>query len=53
VIFGGPVIRGFAIAMMWGVLIGTYSSVYVASPMVLHLHLRREPEAQPIVAAGG
>jgi preprotein translocase SecF subunit len=52
VIFGGPVIRGFAIAMMWGVLIGTYSSVYVAAPMVLHLHLRREAVAQPVATAG-
>ena len=43
---GGPVIRGFTIAMIWGVVIGTYSTVYVASPMVLHLHLRREPVMQ-------
>jgi preprotein translocase subunit SecF len=28
------------------VLIGTYSSVYVASPMILHLNLRREHEAE-------
>lgn len=48
VLFGGPNIRDFAIAMIWGILIGTYSTVYIASPMVLHLHLRREelaPEA--------
>jgi preprotein translocase SecF subunit len=45
-IAGGPTIRGFAIAMIWGVVIGTYSTVYVASPMVLHLHLRRESTAQ-------
>jgi preprotein translocase SecF subunit len=51
VIFGGPVIRGFALAMMWGVLIGSYSTVYVAAPMVLHLHLRREPMAQPAETA--
>jgi preprotein translocase subunit SecF len=29
------------------VFIGTYSSVYVAAPMVLHLHLRREPADDP------
>ena len=45
-------IRGFAIAMAWGVLIGTYSSVYVAAPMVLHLRLRREGVSQPVPAAG-
>jgi preprotein translocase subunit SecF len=39
---GGPVIRGFTIALIWGVVVGTYSTVYVASPMVLHLNLRRE-----------
>ena len=43
---GGPVIRGFTIAMIWGVVIGTYSTVYVASPMVLHLRLPREPMTQ-------
>jgi preprotein translocase SecF subunit len=50
VVAGGPVIRGFAIAMIWGILTGTFSSIYVASPMVLHLHLRREGiAAQPEV----
>ena len=49
-IFGGPVIRGFTIAMIWGVVIGSYSTVYVASPIVLHLNLRREPVAQPAEA---
>jgi preprotein translocase subunit SecF len=40
-IFGGPVIRGFTIAMIWGVVIGTYSTVYVATPMLVHFNLRR------------
>lgn len=50
VLFGGPVIRDFTVAMIWGVLIGTYSTVYVAAPMILHLHLRREgiaPATEP------
>jgi preprotein translocase subunit SecF len=51
VVAGGPVIRGFTIAMIWGVLIGTYSTIYVASPLVLHLRLPREPVAQPAEAA--
>jgi preprotein translocase subunit SecF len=46
-VVGGPVIRDFTIAMIWGVLIGTYSTVYVAAPMLLHLHLRREPVDEP------
>ncbi|MEZ5934719.1 MAG: protein translocase subunit SecF [Alphaproteobacteria bacterium] len=41
--FGGPTLRDFSVALIWGVLIGTYSTVYVASPMVMHLKLRREP----------
>ena len=51
VVAGRPVIRGFAVAMLWGIVIGTFSSVYVASPMVLHLRLRREAMAQPAEAA--
>jgi preprotein translocase subunit SecF len=49
VLFGGPVIRDFTIAMIWGVLIGTYSTVYVATPVLMHVKLRREvttPAAQ-------
>ncbi len=39
-IFGGEVLRGFAFALMIGVVIGTYSSVFVASPVVLALRQR-------------
>jgi len=39
---GGEVIRGFTAAMIWGVAVGTYSSVFVASPMLLVFKLRRE-----------
>ena len=39
-IFGGEVLRGFAFALIIGILIGTYSSVFVASPVVLELRLR-------------
>jgi preprotein translocase SecF subunit len=49
-VVGGPVIRDFTIAMIWGVLIGCYSTVYVASPIVLHLHLRREQADEPAAA---
>lgn len=48
--FGGPVIRDFVIAMIWGVIIGTYSTVYVATPMLVHLGLRREAVAPPAAA---
>ncbi len=38
---GGEVIRGFSFAMIWGVVIGTYSSVCLAVPMLLYLKVRR------------
>ena len=36
-IFGGSVISSFIIALIWGVIIGTYSSLYVASPVLIYL----------------
>jgi len=36
--FGGEVIHNFALAMIIGVVVGTYSSIYIASPIVIHLH---------------
>ena len=41
-IFGGEVIRGFTFAMIWGVLIGTYSSIFVASAILLRLGVKRD-----------
>lgn len=37
-LFGGPVLHGFSFALVVGILIGTYSSVFVASPIVLFWH---------------
>jgi SecD/SecF fusion protein len=34
-IFGGEVTRGFAFAMLIGVLVGTYSSIFVAAPILV------------------
>jgi preprotein translocase subunit SecF len=39
-LFGGEVIKGFAFAMIWGVLIGTFSSVYVAMPVLIYFKFR-------------
>lgn len=41
-LFGGEVLRGLSIALMWGIFIGTYSTIYVASPMLIYMGLRRE-----------
>jgi len=40
-VLGGEVIKGFAIALFVGVLVGTYSSIFVASPVVLGLGISR------------
>lgn len=41
-IFGGEVIRGFTFAMIWGVIIGTYSSICIASPLLLKFGVKRD-----------
>jgi len=41
-ILGGDVIHGFVFAMIWGVIIGTYSSVFVASSILLRLGVKRD-----------
>lgn len=39
VIFGGEVIRSFTFAMAWGVIVGTYSSIFVAAPLLMYFKL--------------
>jgi preprotein translocase subunit SecF len=56
VIFGGPVISGFAWAMIFGVVVGTYSSVFIAAPVLIYLGLKdsamaQEDEPAPAAAA--
>ncbi len=41
-VLGGDVIRGFVFAMIWGVIVGTYSSVFVASSILLYLGVKRD-----------
>ncbi len=44
IIFGGPVVRPFAVVMSFGILVGTYSSIFIASPLLLWIE-RRWPGA--------
>ncbi|QUS35627.1 protein translocase subunit SecF [Falsirhodobacter algicola] len=44
-IFGGDVIRGFVAAIAFGVILGTYSSVYMAKNLVLWIGVNRDPKA--------
>ncbi len=41
-VLGGDVIRGFVFAMIWGVIVGTYSSIFVASAILLRLGVKRD-----------
>ena len=40
--FGGEAIRNFNFAMLLGVLIGTYSSIFIAAPLLGYLGVRRD-----------
>ena len=46
-IFGGDLIRGFSLALILGVLIGTYSSIYVVANMLMSLGITQEDMAIP------
>jgi preprotein translocase subunit SecF len=54
-LFGGPVLHGFSFALVVGIIIGTYSSVFVASPIVLFWHnwadTRKRTAPVPVAAA--
>lgn len=45
-IFGGEVIRGFSVALIIGIMIGTYSSVFIAAPIVYDIVSKRESQAK-------
>ncbi len=53
VVFGGAVLRDFALAMMWGVIIGTYSSVFVAVGMLARFDIKRTYEDEEEGGEGG
>jgi SecD/SecF fusion protein len=42
VLFGGEVIRGFTISMLFGVVVGTFSSIYIAAPILILFKLRSD-----------
>ena len=50
-VLGGDVIRGFVFAMIWGVIVGTYSSIFVASAILLYFGVKRD-WTKPDVNAG-
>jgi len=42
--FGGEILKGFSFALIWGILIGTYSSIFVASPILIYFKVKRNWE---------
>jgi preprotein translocase SecF subunit len=51
-VFGGPSLYGLSIIMLFGILIGTYSSIYIAAPVILLWGVKRgEEEAEPLKPA--
>ena len=49
--FGGEVIHGFSFAMIWGVVVGTYSSIFIASPVLILFGTKREMAATEVKRA--
>ncbi len=41
-LFGGAVLKGFSFALLVGILVGTYSSIFIATPIVLDLYLKQD-----------
>ncbi len=51
VLFGGEVLRGFSLALLIGIVFGTYSSIAIASPIMVWWQQRLEPTRTPTVLA--
>ncbi len=45
-IFGGNIIKDFSLAMIWGIIIGTYSSILIATPILLNMKIRKNKEIE-------
>jgi preprotein translocase subunit SecF len=50
-VFGGEVIRGFTFTMIWGVIVGTYSSIFIASPVLILLGTKRDMPGSDVKVA--
>jgi preprotein translocase subunit SecF len=50
-LFGGPVLHGFAFALVAGIIVGTYSSIFIAAPLVIYLRDYLESRKKMVVAA--
>lgn len=48
-IFGGEVLRGFAFALLIGIVVGTFSSIFIAAPVVLDMDKEKELGKKPVI----
>jgi SecD/SecF fusion protein len=46
VLFGGEVIRSFTISMLFGIIVGTYSSIFIAAPILIYFGLKTRSSEQ-------
>ena len=51
--FGGEVLKGFSIAMLWGIVVGTYSSLFIAAPLLYYIRPRGNPDRKAVPVAPG
>jgi len=42
--FGGEILKGFSFVLIWGIIIGTYSSIFIASPILIYFNVKRNWE---------
>jgi preprotein translocase subunit SecF len=49
-LFGGQVLHGFSFALVAGIIVGTYSSIFIASPIVLFWHNFVDSRKRRVVA---
>lgn len=52
ILLGGPVVQDFSFAMIWGITVGTYSSIFLAAPLLLTFGVRRGAETPGPKAEG-
>jgi len=52
-LFGGPVLHGFSLALVIGIIVGTFSSIFIASPILLALESRAEWSARRVALPSG
>ncbi len=49
--FGGPVVRSFTAAMIWGIFVATASSIFIGGPILIYFNIRPRPESKKKAAA--